>query len=49
MYDAFYINCKLKLIRGKHKVEMEKMDRKQRREFLKEKLMEQKSAPPFLF
>ena len=39
VYDAFYANCKLKLIREKHKTEIEKMDRKQRREFLK-KLME---------
>lgn len=40
VYDAFYSNCKLKLIREKHKAEIEKMDRKQRREFLKKKLME---------
>jgi hypothetical protein len=40
VYDAFYTNCKLKLIREKHKAEIEKMDRKQRREFLKKKLME---------
>lgn len=39
VYDAFYTNCKLRLIREKHKTEIEKMDRKQRREFLK-KLME---------
>ena len=40
VYDAFYINCKLKLLREKHKTELEKMDRKQRREFLRKKLME---------
>jgi hypothetical protein len=39
VYDAFYTNCKLRLIREKHKTEIEKMDRKQRREFLK-KLVE---------
>jgi len=40
VYDALYTNCKLKLIREKYKGEIEKMDRKQRREFLKKKLME---------
>jgi hypothetical protein len=40
VYDAFYTNCKLKLIRQKHKAEIEKLDRKGRREFLKKKLME---------
>jgi hypothetical protein len=40
VYDAFYTNCKLKLIREKHKAEIEKMDRKQRREFLLKKLMD---------
>jgi hypothetical protein len=39
-YDAFYISCKLKLIREKHEAEIEKMDREQRREFLRKKLME---------
>jgi hypothetical protein len=38
VYDALYTNCKLKLIREKYKSEIEKMDRKERREFLKEKL-----------
>jgi hypothetical protein len=41
VYDALYNNCKLKLIREKHKAEIEKMDRKQRREFLIKKLKEQ--------
>ena len=40
VYDALYTNCKLKLVHDKHKDEIEKMDRKQRREFLKKKLME---------
>jgi hypothetical protein len=40
VYDALYTNCKLKLIREKHKAEIEKIDRKQRREFLIRKLME---------
>jgi hypothetical protein len=40
VYDALYNNCKLKLIREKYKAEIEKMDRKQRREFLIKKLAE---------
>jgi hypothetical protein len=40
VYDALYVNCKLKLIREKHKAEIEKLDRKQRREFLRKKLLE---------
>ncbi|MCJ7424678.1 chromate resistance protein [Candidatus Bathyarchaeota archaeon] len=40
VYDAFYTNCKLRLIREKHKTEIEKLDRKERREFLKRKLAE---------
>jgi hypothetical protein len=40
VYDALYNNCKLKLIREKYEAEIEKMDRKQRREFLIKKLME---------
>ncbi len=39
VYDAFYTNCKLKLMRQKYKAEIEKMDRKERREFLRKKLM----------
>lgn len=38
VYDALYTNCKLKLIHEKYKSEIEKMDRKERREFLKKKL-----------
>jgi len=40
VYDALYTNCKLKLIREKYKADIEKIDRKQRREFLKKKLKE---------
>jgi len=40
VYDAFYTNCKLKLIREKYKAEIEKLDRRERREFLKRKLTE---------
>jgi hypothetical protein len=40
VYDAFYTNCKLKLLREKYKNELEKMDRKKRREFLRKKLLE---------
>ncbi|MEM2385325.1 MAG: hypothetical protein QXD53_07485 [Candidatus Bathyarchaeia archaeon] len=40
MYDALYMYCKLKIIREKCKAEIEKMDRKQQREFLIKKLME---------
>jgi hypothetical protein len=39
VYDAFYTFCKLKLIRKKCESEIEKMDRKQRREFLRKKLL----------
>jgi hypothetical protein len=40
VYGALYTNCKLKLIRGKYKDEIEKMDRNQRMEFFKRKLRE---------
>jgi hypothetical protein len=40
VYDALYTNCKLKLIREKYKAEIEKLERKDRREFLKKKLAE---------
>jgi hypothetical protein len=39
VYDALYNNCKLKLIREKYKTKIEKMGRKQRREFLRKRLM----------
>jgi hypothetical protein len=38
VYDALYTNCKLKLVREKYRDEIEKMDRKKRREFLRKKL-----------
>ena len=38
VYDALYTSCKLKLIRNKHKDEIEKLDKKQQREFLRKKL-----------
>jgi len=40
VYDALYTYNKLKILREKHKSEIEKMDRKQRREFLRKKLLE---------
>jgi hypothetical protein len=40
VYDALYINCKLKLIHEEFKAEILKMDKKQRRGFLKNKLVE---------
>jgi hypothetical protein len=40
VYDAFYTFCKLELVREKYKTEIERLDRKQRREFLRKKLME---------
>lgn len=40
VYDAFYTNSKVRLIREKHKAEIEKLDRKDRREFLRKKLIE---------
>jgi hypothetical protein len=38
VYDALYIFCKLKLISDKHKSEIEKLDGRKRREFLRKKL-----------
>lgn len=40
VYDAFYTFCKLKLLRQKCMTEIEKMSRKERREFLRKKLSE---------
>ncbi len=40
VYDALYNNCKLKMIREKYKTELEKLERKDRREFLRKKLAE---------
>lgn len=40
VYDAFYTFCKMKLLREKYKAKIEKMNRKERREFLRKKLLE---------
>ncbi len=40
VYDALYTNCKLNLISQKYRAEIEKLERKERREFLKKKLAE---------
>jgi len=40
VYDALYTRSKMKLIEEKSKSEIEKMDRGQRREFLRKKLLE---------
>jgi hypothetical protein len=40
VYDAFYINCKLKLLREKFGARIKKMDRSKRREFLRKNLLE---------
>jgi hypothetical protein len=40
VYDALYVNSKLKLVLDKYKDEIEKKNGKERREFLKKKLME---------
>ncbi|MEA2090353.1 MAG: chromate resistance protein [Thermoproteota archaeon] len=40
VYEALYTYSKLKLIRERHKDEIEKMNRKQRNDFLKNKLQE---------
>jgi hypothetical protein len=40
VYDAFYTFCKLRLLREKYKTQIEKMDRKKRKEFLMKKLQE---------
>ena len=38
VFDALYVHCKLKTIRAEHKVELERMDKSQRRKFLRKKL-----------
>jgi hypothetical protein len=40
VYDALYSYCKLGLLKEKHKKELEKMDKKQLREFLEMKMRE---------
>ena len=41
VYDALYTYCKIKLLREKCKNELEKMNRKQQREFLRKKMREE--------
>ncbi|MGA2573534.1 MAG: chromate resistance protein ChrB domain-containing protein [Candidatus Methanomethylicaceae archaeon] len=38
VYDALYTHCKLKLIQQKYGQQLEKMDRKEKREFIKDRL-----------
>jgi hypothetical protein len=38
VYDALYTNCKLKIIQGLYKKEIEEMEQTKRRDFLKNKL-----------
>lgn len=40
VYDALYVHSKMRLIEEKFKLKIEKMDRRQRREFLRKKLLE---------
>lgn len=40
VYDSLYAYCKLRLIKEKHKSELEKLDRKHRLQFLKRKMKE---------
>ena len=40
VYDALYTNCRLKIIRALHKTEIEKMEKREQREFLKKTLNE---------
>ena len=39
VYDALYDFCRLRLVREEFKIDLGKMDRRQRREFLRKKLM----------
>jgi len=41
VYDALYTFCRLKLLTQKYETKMKSLDRKQRREFLRKKLLEQ--------
>lgn len=40
VYDALHTNCKLKMIREKYKSELQKIDKGERRMFLRNKLLE---------
>jgi len=44
VYDALYSYCRFKLLREKYKAELEKMSRKERREFLIEKMREKTTS-----
>lgn len=44
VYDALYSYCRFKLLREKYKDELEKMSRKERREFLIEKMREKTTS-----
>jgi len=43
VYDALYTYCRLKLLRSRYKIEIENMDSRQRREFLRRKLVQEQS------
>ena len=44
VYDALYTYCRLELLRKKHKDKLEKMNRKQQREFLIKKMQEETTS-----
>jgi len=44
VYDALYSYCKFKLLCEKYKDELEKMNRKQQREFLRKKMQEETTS-----
>ncbi len=46
VYDALYIHGKMKLIEERLRLEIQKMDRGQRRDFLRKKLLERKKSSP---
>lgn len=45
VYDALYNNCRLNIIKEECKDELEKMDRKEKREFLRKKMSEENNIP----
>jgi hypothetical protein len=42
VYDALYAYCKLRIIKRKHSAELERLDRSQRLDFLRKKMIETK-------
>jgi hypothetical protein len=42
VYDALYAYCKLRIIKRKHSAELERLDKDQRLDFLREKMIETK-------